>query len=115
MNLTPRVVRIYNADRPDGIDDLDLGLRKTFDPAPQPAVLDPLPLVRTVQDDVALELIEYGRADNLPAALTGKFYIVPLEVALVLHPRRVDLLVTHDAVTTSDGTVIGYRALAQPV
>ncbi|MFD8839742.1 hypothetical protein [Streptomyces griseofuscus] len=113
-NLTPRVVRIYQADRPDGVDDLDLGLRQTFDPAPQPAALDPLPLVGTVQDDVPLELIEYGHADNLPAARDGVFLIVPIEVALALHPRRADLLVTHDEVVTSDGTVIGYRSLAQP-
>ena len=115
INLTPRVVRLYNADRPNGVDDLDLGLRKTFDPAPQSATLDPLPLVGLLQDDVSVELIEYGHADNLPAAQDGKFYIVPLEVALALHPRRADLLVTHDDVTTSDGTVIGCRSLAQPV
>lgn len=113
-NLTPRVVRIYQADRPDGVDDLDLGLRQTFDPAPQPAALDALPLVGTMQDDVPLELIEYGHADNLPAARDGVFLIVPIEVALALHPRRADLLVTHDEVTTSDGTVVGYRSLAQP-
>lgn len=113
-NLTPRVVRIYNADRPNGVDDLDLGLRQTFDPAPQAAALEPLPLVSTMQDDVPLELTEYGHAANLPAARDGVFLIVPLEVALALQ-RRADLLVTHDEVTTTDGTVIGYRSLAQPI
>jgi hypothetical protein len=114
-NLTPRVVRIYQADRPDGVDDLDLGLKQTFDPAPQAAALEPLPLVGTVQDDVPLELCEYGHAANRPTARDGVFLIVPLEVALALHPRRADLLVTHDDVTTSDGTVIGCRSLAQPI
>jgi hypothetical protein len=113
-NLTPRVVRIYSADRPDGVDDLDLGLLRTFDASPQPAALAPLPLVGTVQDDIPVELIEYGHAENLPAARDGVFLIVPLEVALALHPRRADLLVTHDDVTTADGTVIGFRSLAQP-
>ena len=115
INLTPRVVRIYNADRPDGVDDLDLGLRTTFNAASPAAALAPLPLVGTVQDDVALQLIEYGHAENVPAARDGVFLIVPIEVALALHPRRADLLVTHDDVTTSDGTVIGCRSLAQPI
>ncbi|MGW8702277.1 hypothetical protein ACWGOK_36050 [Streptomyces eurythermus] len=115
LNLTPRVVRIYQADRPNGVDDIDLGLRQTIDPASQAATLTPLPLVATVQDDVPLELIEYGHADNLPAARDGVFLIVPRDVALALHPRRADLIVTHDDVTTVDGTVIGCRALAQPI
>jgi hypothetical protein len=115
VNLTPRVVRIYNPDRPNGVDDIDLGLRQTFDPASQAAALDPMPLVTTYQDDVPVELIEYGHADNLPAARDDVFYIVSLEVALSQHPRRADLLVTHDDVHTSDGTVIGCRSLAQPI
>lgn len=113
-NLTPRVVRIYNADRPDGIDDLDLGLRLTLDPAPQAAALDPMPLVTTTIDDIPVELTEYGHVSDLPGARDGVYLIVPLEVAVVLHPRRSDLLVTHNNVTTSDGTVIGCRSLAQP-
>ena len=114
VNLTPRVVRVYNADRPDSIDDIDLGLEHVIDPAPQAATLAPIPLVGTAQDDIPVELIEYGHADNLPAARDGVFYIVPLDVALALHPRRTDLLVTYTDVTTSDGTVIGCRSLAQP-
>ncbi|MFG2970909.1 hypothetical protein ACGFZS_47335 [Streptomyces sp. NPDC048288] len=114
VNLTPRVVRIYNADRPDSVDDIDLGLEHVIDPAPQAADLEPIELVTIYQDEVPVELIEYGHADNLPAARDGVFYIVPLEVALALHPRRTDLLVTHTDVTTSDGTVIGCRSLAQP-
>ena len=114
VNLTARVVRVYQADRPDGVDDLDLGLLATLNPEPQAAQLDPLPLVTTYQDDIPVELVEYGHADHLPAARDGVFYVVPLEVALALYPRRTDLYVTHDDVTTSDGTVIGCRSLAQP-
>ena len=114
-NLTPRVVRIYQADRPDGLDDLDTGLLRTLDPEPQAAALDPMPLVTTTIDDTAVELIEYGHISNLPPARDGVFLIVPFEVALVLRPRRSDLLVTYNEVTTSDGTVIGCRSLAQPV
>jgi hypothetical protein len=114
-NLTPRVVRIYAGDRPDGIDDIDLGLLHVFDPDPASAQLEPLPLVELQQDDVPLTQVEYGHADNLPPARDGVFYIVPLEVALSLHPRRTDLVVTYRDVRTSDGTVIGCRSLAQPI
>jgi hypothetical protein len=115
QNLTARVVRLYAADRPDGVDDLDQGLQHTFDPAPQPAQLDPLLLVTTNVDDTPVELIEYGHADNLSAARDNVFYIVSLDIALSHHPRRADLLVTHDDVHTTDGTVIGCRSLAQPI
>jgi len=115
LNLTPRVVRLYARTRPDGIDDLATGLLRTIDPQPQPARLDPLPLMASVQDDLPVRFVEYGHADNLPAARDGVFYVVPLDVALSHHPRRADLLVTHEDVSTSDGTVIGCRSLAQPV
>lgn len=114
VNLTARVIRIYAETRPDGIDNIDTGLLQTLDPETPPAQVAPLPLVTTYQDDVPVELVEYGHADNLPAARDGVFYIVPLEVALAHHPRRADLLVTYQDVRTSDGTVIGCRALAQP-
>ena len=114
VNLTARVIRLYNADRPDGVDDLDLGLRQTLDPKQPSVQLSPLPLMTIYQDELPVELIEYGHADNLPSARDGVFYVVPLDVALAHHPRRTDLLVTHQDVRTSDGTIIGCRSLAQP-
>ncbi|QGZ53378.1 hypothetical protein GPZ77_34700 (plasmid) [Streptomyces sp. QHH-9511] len=113
-NLTARVIRLYQPDRPNGLDDLDLGLKRTLDPAPQPARIAPLPLVTAHQDDVPVELIEYRHVANLPAPLDGVWYVVPFEVALVLSARRTDILVTHDDVLSADGSVIGHRALAQP-
>ena len=113
-NLTARVVRIYSEDRPDGVDDIDLGLRHTFNPASQPAQLAPLPLVTTYQDDVPVEIVEYGHTDNLPTSRDGVFYIVPLEVVLSQPRRRDDLLVPYREVRDSTGAVIGYRQLAQP-
>jgi hypothetical protein len=113
-NLTPRVVRIYSPDRPDGVDDIDQGLLHVYDPAPQTAQLTPILLVTTSDDDVPIALVEYGHVEELPARRDGVRCIVPLEVALT-QPRRDDLLVTYEDVTTSDGTVIGCRALAQPV
>ena len=114
VNLTPRVLRIYANDRPDGIDDVDLGLRHVIDPAAQPAQLDPLPAGSTYRDDIPIELIEYGHVDHLLLPRDGVSYVVSLEIALAQTPRRDDLLVPHQEVSTSDGTVIGYRSLAQP-
>jgi hypothetical protein len=114
-NLTGRTIRIYAEDRPDGVDDIDFGLQHTIDP--DGAVqLTPMPLTTIYQDDqIPVELVEYGHAEGLPAPQSGVFYVVPLEVALAQSARRDDLLVTYRTVTTADGTVIGCRELAQPV
>lgn len=115
LNLTPRIVRLYDADRPDGIDDLDLGLKQVIDPEPRYAELGPIPAGSTFRDDVPVQLMEYGHAGHLPAPRDGVAYIVTLEVALSQASRRDDLLTPYREVRTSDGTVIGCRELAQPV
>src|ERR1044072_5622 len=117
LNLTPRVIRIYATDRPDGIDDLDLGLRQTLDPESQYAVLDAIPVGSTYRDDIPVQLVEYGHADHLPAPRDGGPYVVARAGGLPLAPppRRSDLLIPYREVRTSDGTVIGCRELAQPV
>lgn len=114
VNNTGRTVRIYAEDRPDGDDDIDFSLLHTFDPTPPAVQLTPMPLLTLYEDDVPVEVVEFGHADQLPASQDGIKRIVPLEVALA-QPRRDDLLVTYRPVTTADGTVIGYRELAQPV
>lgn len=114
VNNTGRTVRIYAQGRPDGVDDIDLSLLHVFDPDPPAVQLTPMPLVTLYEDDVPVELVEYGHADNLPAPQDGIRRIVPLDVALSLSHRRDDLLVTYRPVTTADGTVIGFRELAQP-
>jgi hypothetical protein len=115
VNNTGRTVRIYAEDRPDGVDDVDFSLLHVIDPDAQSIVLTPRPLVTMDVDGIPIELVEYGHADNLPAPQDGIQHIVPLDVALSLSHRRDDLLVTYRDVTTSDGTVIGCRELAQPV
>lgn len=114
VNHTGRVVRIYTEDRPDGIDDIDFSLQHVIDPTPPAVTLTPLPTVTLYEDDIPIELVEFGHAEALPAEQDGVQRIVPLEVALA-QPRRDDLLVTYRPVTTSDGTVIGCRELAQPI
>lgn len=113
VNNTGRTVRIYAEDRPDGVDDIDLGLLHTFDPTSPAVQLTPMPLLTLYEDDVPVEVVEFGHAERLPAPRDGTKRIVPLEVALA-QPRRDDLLVTYRPVTTADGTVIGFRELAQP-
>jgi hypothetical protein len=115
VNLTPHVVRIYAEDRPDGLDDIDWGLLHTLDPEPRPARLAMIPIGTTYHDDIPVELVEYGHAEDLPSPRDGVLYVVSLALALSLSMRRDDLLVPYREVRNSDGTVIGCRELAQPV
>ena len=113
LNLTPDPVRIYAEDRPDGIDDLEPGLRLVIEPEDTPARLAIIEL--GTQGD-GVELVEYGHANHLPPKRDGVRYIVSLVVALSLVPRgRDDLLVPYREVRNASGTVIGCRQLAQPV
>jgi hypothetical protein len=115
LNLTPHPIRLYNPDRPDGIDDLTPALRLVIDPEDTPARLGMVPLSTEYRDGVPVELVEYGHAQGLPRRTAGVSYIVSLPVALALAPRRSDLLVPYREVRNSSGTVIGCRELAQPV
>lgn len=118
LNLTPHPVRLYAADRPDGIDDLEPGLRLVIEPEDTPARLTMVPvggLRREVRYGIPIETIEYGHAYGLPDPHDGISYVVSLPVALALIPHRSDLLVPYREVHNASGTVIGCRMLAQPV
>ncbi|MFJ6579295.1 hypothetical protein ACIQMY_25450 [Streptomyces sp. NPDC091368] len=111
-NLTPHPIRVYEWTREDGNDDLDLQLKYVIDPEPKPARLATIEL--GTQGD-GTELVEYGHTENLPRKQDGYRYVVSLPVALAMAPRRSDLLVPYQEVRNASGTVIGCRALAQPV
>ncbi|MEU9557967.1 hypothetical protein [Streptomyces fumanus] len=111
FNLTPHPVRLYAAEREDGIDDLEPHLREVIDPEPVPARLATIELGGSSWP----ELVEFGHAQNLPPKRDGVQYIVSLVVALALADRRSDLLVPYREVRNASGTVIGCRSLAQPV
>lgn len=111
VNLTPHPIRVYEPDREDGSDDLDVGLRYVFDPEPTPARLATIEL----GGGITFEMVEFGHAQNLPPKRDGYHYIVSLVVALALADRRSDLLVPYREVRNASGTVIGCRSLAQPV
>ncbi|GAB2731855.1 hypothetical protein [Streptomyces bullii] len=115
LNLTPHPIRLYNDDRPDGIDDLEPGLRLVIEPEPKPARLGVMPLSTEYRDGIPVELVQYGHALGLPRRAEGVSYVVSLPVALALAPRRSDLLVPYREVRNASGTVIGCRQLAQPV
>lgn len=117
LNFTPHPIRIYTADRPDGIDDLEPGLRLVIEPEDTPARLSMVAAARRaeVRDGVPVETIEYGHAYGLPDPHDGISCVVSLPVALALIPHRADLLVPYREVRNSSGTVIGCRQLAQPV
>ncbi|MCX5522172.1 hypothetical protein OG342_04725 [Streptomyces bobili] len=114
VNYTPHPVRIYNSDRPDGIDDLQPGLRLVIEPEDVPARLQVEPLEAYDRDGIPVEVVRYGHAYGLPDESTGVALIVSLPVGLALASTRTDLLVPYSEVRNSAGTVIGCRALAQP-
>ena len=111
LNLTPHPIRLYAAEREDGIDDLEPHLREVIPPEATPARLATF----EVSSGMWPELVEFGHAQNLPPKRDGYQYIVSLVVALALADRRSDLLVPYREVRNSSGTVIGCRSLAQPV
>lgn len=115
LNLTPHPIRIYTADRPDGMDDLSLGLLRTIEPDGPPARLGMVPLNTEYRDGIPVELVEYGHAEGIPRPEDGVSIVVSLPTALALAPRRSDLLVPYREVRNASGTVIGCRQLAQPV
>lgn len=115
LNLTPHPIRIYNDDRPDGVDDLEPGLRLVIEPEQTPARIGMVPLSSELRDGVPVELVEYGHTTGLPAPRDGVSLVVSLPVALALGQVRSDLLVPYREVRNRTGTVIGCRQLAQPV
>lgn len=111
LNLTPHPIRVYEDGREDGLDNLEAGLRYVIDPEPTPARLATIELGSCG----GAEMVEFGHAHDLPPKRDGVLYIVSLVVALALADRRPDLRVPYREVRNSAGTVIGCRALAQPV
>ena len=115
VNYTPHPVRIYAADRPDGIDDLEPGLLLVIEPEDTPARLQMQPRSAEDRDGIPVELVHYGHAVGLPPDSAGVWCVVSLPVALALAPLRTDLLVPYREVRNAAGTVIGCRNLAQPI
>jgi hypothetical protein len=115
-NLTPHPIRLYAADRPDGIDDLDQDLLQVIPAEPEPARIAMVELGTEYTDLIPTSMVEYGHSHNLPPKRDGVHLIVSLVVALSRVPYgRNDLRVPYLEVRNATGTVIGCRMLAQPV
>ena len=115
LNLTPHPISLYGNEREDGIDDLEPRLLLVIEPEDTPARLGMTELGTEFRDGLPVERVDYGGAIGMPPPREGVSCIVSLPLALVLAPRRGDLLVPYREVRNASGTVIGCRQLAQPV
>ncbi|WP_067968323.1 hypothetical protein [Nocardiopsis trehalosi] len=102
VNLTPHEVTIFDAnDR--------ILVRCPAATKPVRVAVDRCEIGRIEGIPVVSE--DYGRA-LLPDPARGIWYIVSATVALA-HPERRDLLVPTDLVRSSDGTILGCKALGR--
>lgn len=115
VNRTGTTLRIYSESRPDGIAGLDDGLLWVLQPETTAATLDATPVSSERRSGIPVELVQFGHVTGLAEADANVYQIVPLHVGIHLADRREDLLVPYRPVRDAAGTVIGYRALAQPI
>lgn len=113
VNLTPHPVRVYRADTPDQVEDLDDGVVMVLEPSGTLARLSETILgeetVLTDEGvDIPVSIVSYAEAEGLPAPQQGVFYVVPLMTALAAAERD-DLLVPYEQVRNGEGTVVGCR------
>jgi hypothetical protein len=109
VNLTPHPIAIY------GDQTLEQGPRTVIPPTAPAARLATIEL-GTQQlpywdenDALTYELVEYGKAHDLPPRQDGRYLIVSLVVALAVH--RDDLLAPYVEVRNAEGTMVGCRFL----
>ncbi|MFD0776929.1 hypothetical protein ACFQZ2_23585 [Streptomonospora algeriensis] len=102
VNLTPHEVTIFDSDD-------RVVVRCPAADKPVRVAVDRCEIGRIGGIPVFSE--DYGRA-MLPAPTLGVWYIVSSTVALA-HPERSDLLVPTDLVRSSDGTIVGCKALGR--
>ncbi|GAB3466087.1 hypothetical protein GCM10027570_54990 [Streptomonospora sediminis] len=102
VNLTPHEVTIFDSDD-------RVVVRCPAASKPVRVAVDRCEIGRIGGIPVFSE--DYGRA-LLPAPAIGVWYIVSAAVALA-HPERNDLLVPTDLVRSSDGTIVGCKALGR--
>lgn len=111
LNLTPHPIRLYDAGRADGIDDLDLHLREVIEPEETPARLA---MTELGPDGDGVEKVAYESATGLPVPRLGVRLVVSLVVGIAMANQRDDLIVPYREVRNSSGSVIGCRAFAHP-
>ena len=117
VNLTPHPVRLYKADTPDQVEDLDDGVVKVLEPSGELARLSESVIGEdAVLADEGVEIpvstVSYAEVEGLPAPQEGVAYVVPLMTALAAAGRD-DLLVPYEQVRNQEGTVVGCRRLGR--
>lgn len=103
VNLTPHPVDIY------GDNSIEQGPVQSIPPSGTIARLATIELGTQPGITGTYELVEYGKAHDLPPKQDGIDYIVSLVVALAVH--RDDLLAPYVEVRNDKGTMIGCRYL----
>jgi hypothetical protein len=103
INLTPHPIHLY------GTRSVHEGPYETIPPSGTVCRLATIDL----GSQNGYELVEYGRAHDLPASSPDVMYIVSLVVALAVH--RDDLLAPYIEVRNEEGTMIGCRYLQKVV
>jgi hypothetical protein len=109
VNRTPHVIRLYAADGPDRVSDVDDGLVEVIPPTGPPVRLA---MIELGTQPGGIELVEFGHAHDLPTKQPGVHLVVPLVVALAC-PGRDDLLFPYREVRNAEGTVVGCRQFGQ--
>lgn len=113
VNLTPHPVRVYRADTPDQVGDLDEGVVMILEPSGTVARLSET----VIREEAALigegveipvTAVSYAEVEGLPAPQQGTAYVVSLITALAAAERD-DLLVPYEQVRSPKGTVVGCR------
>jgi hypothetical protein len=108
VNLTPHPVAIY------GNSPLEDGPREVIAPSGTVSRLATIELgTQYAAPLLSYELVEYGKAHDLPQPAEGVLYIVSLVVALAVH--RDDLLAPYIEVRNAEGTMVGCRFLQKVV
>lgn len=95
------------------MDDIADGLVQEIPPVGPPVRLAMIDLgTQGHRGGVPIELVEFGRAHDLPPKEGGVQLIVPLVVALACHGRS-DLLFPYREVRNREGTAVGCRQFGQ--
>jgi hypothetical protein len=103
VNLTPHPIAIY------GNNSIEAGPREVIPPSGTVARLATIELGTQYSNTAVYEMVEYGKAHDLPPKRDGIDCIVSLVVALAVH--RDDLLAPYVEVRNEQGTMIGCRYL----
>ncbi|MGI5214812.1 hypothetical protein [Plantactinospora sp. CA-290183] len=120
VNLTPHSVAIYPSDTPDRIEPGSVIPLRVIEPSEQYQAVRLEQ--RVIRDDdlhlgIPVQLVDFGSGNNgvtpLPPMVKGTYYLVPLVVGLAAFDRH-DLLVCHDTVRNTEGSIMGARKLARP-